>query len=321
MSYADDIPADLARAAHGGTSFTPDKRADQERASYAATMAADLASLERYATTDEKRALLADEFARYRAGYAARVRAYLGARSRCMSSMITGPSRFPTARNAKRNATADKRCQEMLDYREGALAAITRKLRPELAPIMAGDDDAAARLRQKLAKAEERQAGMKAANAAIRKAAKGGAAAQVAALVALGYPETIARELLTPDSLGRVGFADYEIKNNGAQIRQIAARLASVTAAKATPDTTTRGEHATIEESAADNRIRLTFPGKPAADVRARLKAGGFRWAPTINAWQAYINNGTRALARAIAGAPPTAIDAAATFTSEGAAS
>lgn len=314
--YANDLPIEAARAAHRGTSFTPEDRGDQMRREYAATLAADLAALSRYADTDEKRAILAGEFTRYRTGYRTRMIAWLGARSRVMSTMITGGSNFPTARNRKRGDVADKRCTELVDYRAAALVAIERKLRPELRPIMAGDDDATTRLRAKLAKLETLQGAMKRANAAIRAHAKAGADAQVAAIVALkaGIGEGQARDLLKPDFAGRIGFADYEIRKTGAEIRRLRGRLESVAAAKATPDTRTEGTEATIEESAVDNRIRLTFPSKPDAMIRKRLKEAGFRWAPTLDAWQAYVNHHTRAVARAIAGAPPTAIDAAATF-------
>src|SRR5690606_2533608 len=81
---ANDIPRELAYAAHAGSSFSPDRRADQERASYAATLADDYAALARYATTDEKRAALDEEFARYRASYRKRYTAYLASNSRCM---------------------------------------------------------------------------------------------------------------------------------------------------------------------------------------------------------------------------------------------
>jgi hypothetical protein len=151
MDFASDIPLELARAAHRGTSFVPDERGSQERASYASTLASDYANLERYADNDDKRATLASEFERYREGYGRRYRDMLAAKSRTMSTMITGGSNFPTARNRKRGAVADKRTSELVEFRERALAAIRKKLRPELAPIMAGDDDATARLRAKSA--------------------------------------------------------------------------------------------------------------------------------------------------------------------------
>lgn len=39
-----------------------------------------------------------------------------------------------------------------------------------------------------------------------------------------------------------------------------------------------------------DQRLRVFFPGVPSDEVRVRLKANGFRWAPSKRAWQSYIN-------------------------------
>jgi hypothetical protein len=36
----------------------------------------------------------------------------------------------------------------------------------------------------------------------------------------------------------------------------------------------------------ADNRVKLTFPGKPSDAVRSELKSSGFRWAPSEGVWQ-----------------------------------
>ena len=35
-----------------------------------------------------------------------------------------------------------------------------------------------------------------------------------------------------------------------------------------------------------DNRLQVFFDGKPDADTRAELKSNGFRWAPSVGAWQ-----------------------------------
>lgn len=295
-----DITQAEGQAAHNGTSWTPEKRGTQEVDGYCAALRGDYDILAKYADTPEKIAQLGVEFARYRQGFREHYRAHLAARSRCLSILVCGPSRFPGARNQKRNRVADKRMQELLDFRKRALAAIERELRPELRPIMSGDSDATARLREKLAGLQAKHAQMLAANAAIRKHKKAGEEAQVAALAEIGYPGRSAQALLHPD-FGRPGFT-WEITNNGAEIRRVQARLGQVEQAQATEATEAQGEHATLEDSPADNRVRLHFPGKPAEDVRAALKSAGFRWAPSLGCWQAFRNERSLIAARRFAG-------------------
>ncbi len=291
LELINDIPRDLAQAAYSGISFTPEKRAEQTREGYAALLAGDYADLQAViANKPEMQSTLNAEFARFREGYRQRYLRKLASDSRCMSSMITGPSNFPTARNQKRNNIAYKRLTELLEFRERALAAIRKTLCPELRPIMSGDSDAVARLREKIEAAEKVQVAMKASNAAIRKHAKAGPEAQIAALVALGRTEATARALLQPDFCGRIGFADYEMTNNNANIRRMKERLAGLERTKAEPAKEQEGEFARLEDCPAENRIRLFFPGKPSAEVRDRLKGAGFRWSPTIGCWQAYRN-------------------------------
>lgn len=300
--YANDVPLELAQRAHSGTSFVPERRAEQERADYAQTLTADRDGLTQLISTPEKAALLEAEFARYRAGYRRRFLAVLAARSACISMMIAGPSNFPTERQRKRGATVDRRYEELAAWRERALKAIRRTLCPELAPIMTSDADAVERLGDKVAKAEAKQARMRAANLAIRKHRKAGAEAQVAALVALGFSPFISERLLEPDFAGRVGFPDYELTNNAANIRRMRQRAETVAEVQAQPERTVEGSRARIEDCPADNRVRLFFPGKPDLDVRTRLKRGGFRWAPSLGCWQACRNHGALALAAEVAG-------------------
>lgn len=302
FDFRSDIPRDLAASAHSGTSFVPDRRADQEIASYEATMAADFDRLVRYADTPEKMALVHEEFHRYRQNYRGKVIVYLSARSRCMSTMIAGGSNFPVHRQQKRSATADKRADEMIAFRERALEAIRKRLCPELRPIMAGDANAVQRLREKLEKAVRLQQRMRDANTAIRKHSGAGPDAQVAALIALGFSAANAAGLLVPDFAKRVGFPDFELKNNGAEIRRLKERIAKLEVAKDQEDTEEERDHARLVDSPADNRIRLFFPGKPDADVRARLKGAGFRWTPTLGCWQAYRNHNSITTARREAG-------------------
>lgn len=303
MDFQDDIPLDLATSAHAGTSHDPDKRGASERDGYASMLARDYAELLRLAITPEKRATLEEEFTRYREGYRKHYTAYLAARSRCMSTMITGGSNFPVRRQSKINNVADRRGAEALEFRKRALTAIRSALQPELRPIMAGDSDAVERLQTKLAEAEALQEKMRVVNATIRRHARAGRAAQFAALIALGLSHSIADALLEPDDLKRVGYADYLLTNNNANIHRMRSRLKTVSAAKSEELVQVEGEHAKLEDCPADNRIRIFFSGKPDADVRARLKGAGFRWTPSLGCWQAYRNERTRAVAEAESGA------------------
>jgi hypothetical protein len=40
-----------------------------------------------------------------------------------------------------------------------------------------------------------------------------------------------------------------------------------------------------ITDDATENRVMVTFPGKPSAEIRSKLKAQGFKWSPTRGAW------------------------------------
>jgi hypothetical protein len=299
--FLDDIPRVVAIRAHAGTSFDAESRGDEEINKYASTLATDFENLSKYASTDEKRATFETEFACYRQGYKVRALAYFHSKGRCYSPMITGPSNFPIRRMEKRNRVCDKRLNELCEFRRRALEAIRKALNPEWRPIMAGDADALDRLKAKLAEAEKMRDIMREVNAAIRHHAKDGEDAQVRAMIAI-YPkldEADARELLLPDFGGRIGFPDYALTNNNANIRRMKSRIELLSRDKAAVPTTQRGENGVLyQDCPADNRVRLFFPYVPDVFTRTRLKAQGFRWTPSLRCWQAYRNSQSLAQAK-----------------------
>lgn len=298
--FMQDISPALARQAFAGVSFDPEKRGETVRYEYAKSLLQDYTYFQEQAqaggTTDSVDA----EFSTYREGCKKRFCAYLSSNSRTLSAFIAGPANFPARRMNKRADVAQKRLQEYVEYRQRARTAIIRTLRPDLAPILSSDSDATTKLRVKIQKAKEMQALMKAANAAIRKHKTEGEAAQVEALGALGLSERVAKEVLKPDFCGRIGFADYELTNNNANIKRMEARLSQVTEQQATEWTQVKSENGiTLEDDPPANRVRLIFPGKPDEETRNKLKSRGFRWSPTSGAWQAYRNPNALAFADA----------------------
>jgi hypothetical protein len=284
----------LAQAAHSGTSWTPERRAEQEQDGFVSHMNEIAADLTKYATTPEKRAILKDELERYRDGYLTRLHARLSAQSRTLSPMITGPSKFPTRRNDKANAVEHKRLNELVEYMNGARRAIRNKIDP---PSISSDrEDAHAQLVTKLDKLKRTHEAMKSANAIIR--GRGTPEEKLSKLAAMGIGEVSGRKLFEPDFMGRIGFPDYSIKNNLAEIKRLEGRVGQVAKEASTATREHTFGDVRVEDSAEDNRIKLFYPGKPDAETIAKLKRHGFKWSPGEGAWQRFRNDNTRGVLR-----------------------
>lgn len=172
------------------------------------------------------------------------------------------------------------------------------------AGVSSDDPDAIAKLEAELARERSAQERDKRLNQILRRHAKAGPDAQVAALVYLAISEQLARQLVTPDELGRVGIPDYAIKNRGANIRRIEKRIAELRAKAAAPAREPIvGQGYAIVEDRDANRVQIRFDARPPAATIAVLKSRGFRWAPSENAWQRQAGNGAWHAAQAVAAA------------------
>ena len=146
--------------------------------------------------------------------------------------------------------------------------------------ISAYDPDASSKLEVKLTAAKERQELMKAANKAIRlkDTAKGDAK-----LAELGFnPEAISK-LRTPDFCGRLGFPDYELRNNNANIKRMEARIKAL--ARSAEHEGEEEEHDSYTYKVEEGRVQFVFDGKPEPTVRNILKRAAFKWSPARGAW------------------------------------
>lgn len=158
-----------------------------------------------------------------------------------------------------------------------------------LAGISSDAPDAIELLEQKLADLVAKQEMMKAANKAIK---KGDDEALTAALPGDDWtPEKLAM-FKTPDFLGRVGFAGFQLTNNNAKISATRKRVEQL-------KREAKRDYAEVEtnlgfklvQNVEANRVQILFDVKPSAETRSVLKSRGFRWAPSEGAWQRMLNH------------------------------
>lgn len=134
----------------------------------------------------------------------------------------------------------------------------------------------------------EDQERMKQANKAIRMKDK---EKGDATLHDMGYTDEQIAKLREPDFCGRIGFPDYMLANNNANIRRLKGRIKSLQKTKSQGTQESENKFFKVKENVEAMRIQLFFEGKPEPEVRDILKSNGFRWAPSVGAWQRQLNN------------------------------
>lgn len=217
--------------------------------------------------------------------YAKRLADNMNAESRigcmCPSVMISGPANFPVRKKEKQNAARDRNRKEWNEIQE--ILQKIENIRYGKEIIKSGDEDAVEKLERKLDELKAAQEKMKAANRAIRMkdSEKGDAK-----LKELGFSDAQIKELREPDFCGRVGFPDYALQNNNANIHRTEDRLKSLKATKEKGTQETECKFFKVVKNTEIMRLQLIFDGKPDPEVRDILKGNGFKWAPSQSAWQ-----------------------------------
>ena len=154
--------------------------------------------------------------------------------------------------------------------------------------IYIGDDDAVERLKKKIAELSAIQEQMKGANKIVR-AKSMSDVDKIDALVHLGISRPKANKMVG----SQIIFPGYMLTNNNAKINTAKKQLARAEALASKKDREYTIDGITIEECYSENRVRIYFPGNPDDGMRETLKRNGFRWAPSLGCWQAYINRST----------------------------
>ena len=140
------------------------------------------------------------------------------------------------------------------------------------------------KITEEMNKCVELQATMKDVNAYWRKTGTCVGAPGITEAQAKKIDERIAT---TTRSWERQPFASYDLTNNNSQIKRLQSKLAE--ASRGFSGWEFAGGRA--EASTELNRLQLFFDVKPDDSQRANLKANGFKWAPTQDAWQRQLND------------------------------
>ncbi len=150
--------------------------------------------------------------------------------------------------------------------------------------VSSDDPEAIPKLHAKLQQLDADRARMVEANKAVR------SKAPREALAALGFSPSAIEKILTPDPLDRVGFPAYALRNAAGEAGRLRKRIEELET-RATQPTPAPIELPGVRIEEAENRVRVFFDAKPADAVRAALKGAGFRWSPTVAAWQRHASN------------------------------
>ncbi len=276
-----DISLQSAQRAYEHVSFRSDKRGEQVVADYIDTLTRLAAFITEKATDDRQKEIAQDVFNGLREGYKRRYLKWLGAQSRCISSMITGPANFPVRRAEKANESERRRSAELYEFSK-AMPGYALKSLNGVFSIGEKVDGELQQKKRRLDNAVKLQEVMKQANALIRKKDMDG-------LRALLGPER-AVAIMIPNCFNGIGFERFELTNNLALIKRLTASVHELEKKGEGIEAGTKTERALaglrIVENAEADRLQLIFDGKPPEGVRGVLKSHGFKWSPRYGAWQ-----------------------------------
>ena len=203
--------------------------------------------------------------------------------ARVPSILIAGGSNFPVRQKEKQNRAADT---NMAEWRQ--IQGLLDKIRGTgRGGISADDPEAVQKLKSKLAGLEQEQERMKAVNAYYRKHKTLDGCPQLT-------PDEVERRKAAMARSWRADPKPYEsylLTNNNANIRQTKKRIEELSAKKETEFEGWSFEGGEVKMDLQANRLQVFFHEKPDRDTCSAMRHGGFRWAPSVGAWQRQLTN------------------------------
>ena len=250
------MPYETAYRAYTGISFDPEKRAVSTRESFANSIISLYETLKNLDETrieeiekdieDVTEKLLKKEIA------------WLNAKSRTISPMITGPARFPTRRNEKALNSEHNRATEYLEYAEKVKTALIRKYKI-VKKIYA--EDVIEEYRPKTKNSL--------------------------------FKESLYRKLINIAKDNRIEEVEKALENATdifTSRHKIHRELEALKIKQTAESKEEEVNGVKIVDNIQENRIQLYFDGKPDKDTITYLKSKCWKWTPSKSCWQNWRN-------------------------------
>ena len=203
--------------------------------------------------------------------------------ARVPSILVAGGSNFPVRKKEKQNRATDANMEEWRQI-QGLLDKIRGTGRGS---ISSDDPEAVRKLKEKLAGLEQEQERMKAVNAYYRKHKTLDGCPQLTPVEAEQRKAAMARSWRADPK----PYESYLLTNNNVNIRQTKKRIEELSAKKETEFEGWAFEGGEVKMDVQSNRLQVFFHEKPDRDTCSAMRHGGFRWAPSVGAWQRQLTN------------------------------
>lgn len=257
---------DQAIRAHHNTSFSPERRGESIVKEFSEMLREDLESL-------------GENSGNYRVKFENYFSEWIGAKSRCMSSFITGPSNFPINKAMKANNAEHNKYEKFMAWRKKYIQRANR------IPTPTPEDDLQSALEDvdSLIFLQEK---MKIVNKLIRKYKEPALIAEKIREEELMSESDIQKKILNvPDFMDGMGFPRYKLTNNNAKIK---ARKEKVLIMKSRIETKSEWKAIEFDGGMIDienDRVIIKHDEKPDQEVIQKIKSFGFRWSRNYECW------------------------------------
>ena len=203
--------------------------------------------------------------------------------TRVPSILIAGRGNYPVRKKEKQNRAVDANMEEWRN-----IQGLLDKIRGTgMGGISADEPDAVDKLKAKLERLEAFQDKMKAVNAYYRKHKTLDGCPELSA----EEIEKLKAEMARSWRAQPKPYEGYELSNNNASIRQVKARIEELTQRAETVYEGWAFDGGEVKVDREANRLQVFFDEKPDRETCSAMRHGGFRWAPSVGAWQRQLNN------------------------------